>query len=64
MDNPRNILVPWDFAPSSNYSLQHAVKIAKVMNLNISFLHIITHAKEEAQLQAKLKVIAAETEKN
>jgi len=64
MDNPRNILVPWDFAPSSNYSLQHAVKIAKVMNLNISFLHIITHAKEEAKWQAKLKVIAAETEKN
>jgi len=64
MDNPRNILVPWDFAPSANYALQHAVKIAKVMNLNISLLHIITHAKEEGTWQAKLKVIAAETEKN
>jgi len=64
MDNPRNILVPWDFAPSANYALQHAIKIAKVMNLSISFLHIITHAKEEAKWQAKLKTIAAETEKN
>jgi nucleotide-binding universal stress UspA family protein len=63
MDNiPRNILVPWDFTPSSNYALQYAIKIAKVMNLNISLVHIITQAKEEAKWQAKLKTIATDTQ--
>jgi nucleotide-binding universal stress UspA family protein len=61
---PRNILVPWDFTPSSNYALQHAIKIAKVMNLNISLIHIITQAKEEAKWQAKLKTIASDAQSN
>jgi nucleotide-binding universal stress UspA family protein len=58
----RNIIVPWDFAPSSNYALEHAIKIAKIRNYNISLLHIVEHGKEEASSHAKLKEIAATTQ--
>jgi nucleotide-binding universal stress UspA family protein len=58
----KNILVPWDFAPSSAYALEHAVKIAKIRNYNISLLHIIKHNKDEANFQAKLQQIANETQ--
>ncbi len=59
----KNILVPWDFTPSATFGLEHAVKIAKVRNYNISLLHIIEHAKEEAKYQAKLQEIAAENQR-
>jgi nucleotide-binding universal stress UspA family protein len=58
----RNIIVPWDFAPSSNYALEHAIKIAKIRNYNISLLHIVEHGKEEASVHAKLKELAATTQ--
>ena len=58
----KNILVPWDFTPSSIYALEHAVKIAKIRNYNISLLHIIKHSKEEANYQIKLNEIARETQ--
>lgn len=62
-DSRRYILVPWDFTPASGYALEHAIKIAKVMNLNISLLHIISHHKEEAGAMAKLQEIAEKTQK-
>jgi nucleotide-binding universal stress UspA family protein len=58
----KNILVPWDFTPSSNFALEHAIKIAKIRNYNISLLHIIKHSKEESKYQGKLKEIANETQ--
>jgi len=58
----RNILVPWDFAPSSAFALEHAIKIAKIRNYNISLLHIVKHTKEEAKFQEQLQQIATETQ--
>lgn len=58
----RNILVPWDFAPSSSYALEYAVKIAKIRNYNISLLHIVKHNKEEAKFHAQLQQVAQETQ--
>jgi len=58
----KNILVPWDFTQSSHFALEHAVKIAKIRNYNISLLHIIEHSKEEGKYQGKLKEIASETQ--
>jgi nucleotide-binding universal stress UspA family protein len=64
MDNsPRYILVPLDFTSASDYALEHAINIAKVMNLSISLLHIINHQKEEADSRAKLAEIAEITER-
>ena len=57
----KNILVPWDFTPSSSFALEHAVKIAKIRNYNISLLHIVKNTKEETKYQDKLKEIANET---
>jgi len=59
----KNILVPWDFTPSSNFALEHAIKIAKIRNYNISLLHIVKHGKEESKYQGKLKEIAEETQR-
>lgn len=60
-NSPRYILVPLDFTPTSGYALDHALKIAKVMNLNITLLHIINHHKEEATSISKLNEIADST---
>lgn len=57
----KNILVPWDFTPSSNYALEHAVKIAKIRNYNISLLHIIEHNKDEKKFHSQLEEIASDT---
>ncbi len=62
--SPRYILVPLDFTPSSDYALQHAIKIAKVMNLSISLLHIISTQKEEAASVARLNEISEATQRN
>jgi nucleotide-binding universal stress UspA family protein len=61
--SPRYILVPLDFTPASGYALDHAIKIAKVMKLNISLLHIITHQKEEAASIARLTEIGDITQR-
>jgi nucleotide-binding universal stress UspA family protein len=58
----KNILVPWDFAPSSNFALELAVRIAKIRNYNISLLHIIKNTKDEAKYLGKLKEVANETQ--
>src|SRR6266542_4725163 len=58
----KNILVPWDFTPSSTFALEHAIKIAKIRNYNISLVHIVKHSKEEGKYHAKLAEIANETQ--
>jgi len=58
----KNILVPWDFTPSSVYALEYAIKIAKLRNYNISLLHIIKNSKEETKSHEKLKEVAEETQ--
>jgi nucleotide-binding universal stress UspA family protein len=60
--NLRNILVPWDFTPSSDFALQHANRAAKVMDLNVSLLHIIGSSKDEAKYSEKLKEVAKQNE--
>lgn len=57
----RYILVPLDFTATSGYALEHAINIAKVMNLNISLLHIINQQNEEAASVSKLNEIAEST---
>jgi nucleotide-binding universal stress UspA family protein len=62
MDSPqKNILVPWDFTPSSIFALEHAIKIAKIRNYTISLVHIVEHSRDEKKYNAKLEEIANET---
>lgn len=59
----KNILVPWDFTPSSNFALEHAVKIAKIRKYSISLLHIVEHNKEEKTSLTQLEQLASDTQK-
>lgn len=59
-NNEKNILVPWDFTPTSVYSLEHAVNIAKVMGQNIILVHITEKSHDIASTHDKLKVISVE----
>ncbi len=62
MENLDTILVPWDFSASSDFALQHAVKIAKIRNFSITILHIIKDSKEEAKYIEKLNKLANENQ--
>jgi Universal stress protein UspA and related nucleotide-binding proteins len=66
MDNRlHNIIVPWDFSPSSYYALEQAIRIAKVRNFTILLLHFIKHHSKDSTLLNKLNQIASDAqEKN
>ena len=49
------ILVPWDFTPSAENSLYHAVQLAKVSGNTITLLHVVEKSGFLAS-KAKAKV--------
>ena len=56
----RSILVPLDFTSLSDFALQHANNIAKVMGHTITLLHIVSSKKAEDEALRKLDEIATE----
>ena len=56
----QTILVTWDFTVVSEYALKHAVRIANVVNNNITLLHILKDKKDAEEAQKKLTLIAKE----
>ena len=58
MENLETIIVPWDFSPSSDFALQHAVNIAKIRGFSITVIHIIKAAKDEKKCIDKLNILA------
>ena len=60
--NPSNrkILIPFDFSGLSEYAVKHAVQIAKVIESELVFLHIVSDLGEEAEAMRKLQEAAHE----
>jgi nucleotide-binding universal stress UspA family protein len=58
--NPQvhTILVPTDFTPVAGYALEHAAKFSKILNMEITLLHIIKKDNEYLEMEAKIKADA------
>ena len=52
------ILVTWDFTIVSEYALEHAVRIAKVVDNNITLIHVLKEKKDAEEAQTKLSIVA------
>jgi nucleotide-binding universal stress UspA family protein len=60
MSELRPIIVPWDFSELSEYALEHAINIAKIVKCDIFLVHII---KKQSDLEAaEEKLIKFSTE--
>ena len=60
-NNRRTIVIPYDFGPRSDYALQHGIQYAKMLDNDITLLHILPDLKREAEVVNKLKTIAEDT---
>lgn len=58
----KSILVTWDFTELSEYALQHAIRIAKIVDNDINLIHIIKNGKESAEATKKLEEVAFTTD--
>jgi nucleotide-binding universal stress UspA family protein len=60
-ENKKMIVVPWDFTPVAENALAHAVKISRMINNNISLLHIVNKGispQEETKTRIIMKQLA------
>ncbi len=58
----KSILVTWDFTEVSGYALQHAIRIAKIVDNDITLIHIVKNSKESAEATKKLEDTAINTD--
>jgi nucleotide-binding universal stress UspA family protein len=56
------ILVPTDFTQVADYALQHAVRVSSVVHEPVTLLHIVDTSEKIAEAQAKLDILAKETQ--
>jgi nucleotide-binding universal stress UspA family protein len=62
-EQPKLIVVPWDFSHVADHALAHAAKISRMVNNNVCLLHIVDPAikpAEEGEKKALLKSVAEE----
>ncbi|HON18747.1 MAG TPA: universal stress protein [Salinivirgaceae bacterium] len=57
------ILVTWDFTLLSEFALEHAVRIAKMLNNPIQLIHILEKKTDQQALTEKLQQVACDAEK-
>ncbi|NJK86154.1 MAG: universal stress protein [Bacteroidales bacterium] len=50
----RTILVPFDFTPLSDYALQHGIQFAKMLDTDVTLLHVIQEVNAENLITEKL----------
>jgi len=59
MENTKNtILVTWDFTEVSEYALEHAVRIAKVVDNEIAMINIVKKSKEISSVTDRMNKVA------
>src|SRR6056297_837512 len=58
----KSILVTWDFTEVSGYALQHAIRIAKIVDNDITLIHIVKNSKESAEATKILEDTAINTD--
>jgi len=63
MADNRPIIIPWDFSDLAEFALQHAEKIAKIVNCDIVLLHIIKKSSEIEKATENLENVVIEQEK-
>ncbi len=59
----RPVIVTWDFTEKSEFALDHGVSLAKLLNTEVSLIHIVKKEKEVPDAQKKLDARAQDTEK-
>jgi len=52
--NKKSIIVPWDFTQEAQYALDHSIRIAKILDNDITLVHIVDEAKGFSN-KAKMK---------
>lgn len=60
MENPKKILVPWDFSERSFFALQNAIEVSKATQYEIELLHIISKRSQEAVAKQKLEKVVSD----
>lgn len=58
-----SILVPYDFSDTVIYAVEHAVNLSRVLNTNITLLHIVKRSSEVKDSEQRLGEQAKEIEK-
>jgi len=62
MDNlGKTILVPYDFSQVADYALQHAIRVAQVINQGITLLYIVSSPTEIYMMEDKLSEVSRKT---
>lgn len=62
MDNTgKSILVPYDFSQVADYALQHAIRVAQVINQPITLLYIVSSSTEIYLMEDKLGEVSRKT---
>jgi nucleotide-binding universal stress UspA family protein len=59
----KTILVTWDFSNVSEYALQHAIRAAKIIDSNVTLLHITAKEKENVEAERRLQIVLDEATK-
>lgn len=59
----KTILVPWDFTEVAEYALMHAVRVAQIVDNDVTLVHIIKKQKEVDQATQKLNKVAEDAQK-
>jgi len=61
MENTKKtILVPWDFTEVAEYALLHAIKVAKIVDNDITLLNILKKEKQVDETLKRLNIVAEE----
>ena len=58
------LLVTWDFTELSDYALQHAIKISRMIDTQIRLIHILSRKESPESEIAKQKKLQLIVEKN
>lgn len=64
MEAGKRIVVPWDFTDKAQNALANAIKMAKILDNQITLLNIAKKDKDVDDVLEKLKVIAAKTKED
>jgi nucleotide-binding universal stress UspA family protein len=59
----QTIIVPTDFTQVGGYAIKHAVKYSKILNKDITLLHIIKKEADYEEADCQIKLLAEETKK-
>ncbi len=59
----KTIMVTWDFTDKSQFALEHAIQLGKLLNKDVELIHIVKKEKEIEEATKKLNDVVEETRK-